>query len=136
MKKHLILIVMALIMGASAANAQTYHISRYRWGVQKWTINWGRYLKGGFDVLVDTTAQCVIVNNKHIEKYRILNEHPALWEKDNLKYEGKSFCLLDDCDRIYHLYFREKDGLVVQLVIADGSKIWAYDISGIDDNLL
>lgn len=117
------------------SSAQSYHISKYRWGVISPShvsneIDWGRFTKADFDIVIDADAGNVKIGGPdETVEYTILDKHPTVIEKYNPSYHERSYCLAADGNSHYEIYIREKDGKAIQVIICDPHlTFWSYQI--------
>lgn len=128
MKKHIssaLALVLFMLLGTSMAFSQSFSVSRYRWGKP-----WGKYQKGGFEIVIDREKGHVDINKpKAPESYTITGEHPFVYENsNNRKFGGSSFCAESPAGGRYEIHLRTRDDKVVQILVWGNGRVWCYDI--------
>ncbi len=134
MKKCAIFLLLFLCYGF-LANAQTYYVSKYRWGMISPSatsneIDWGRFKKADFDITIDVEAASVVIDGPSESRtFTLLDEHPTVIEKYNPSYSGRSYCMAAEGNSQYEIYIRERDGKVVEIMVYDpNDTFWCYRV--------
>ena len=134
MKRSVISLLLFLCFGF-IANAQTYHISKYRWGMPSPSsashdFDWGRFKKAGFDIAIDTDKNCVVIGGPSDSRtFTLLDEHPTVIEKYNPSYSGRSYCMAADGNNQYEIYIREHAGKAAEIIVYEpNGTFWCYQV--------
>lgn len=129
----------ALILATSAmaqTPVQTYHANAYRWGTFPMSAgatsyDWGRIKHGDICITLDLDGRKVTVKGprKKEKVYTILDEHPTAYEKENMRFTGSVYCLLDECDIRSDIYVRSEEDIVRWVYIYSAGSVWQYFVN-------